>query len=57
MSKVDITFKNGTERHYVTTQSQEEVFQASRKLVGVARVEVHEATVMWPTPAECPVFA
>ena len=57
MTQVDITFKNGTERHYTTTQTQEAVYADARKLAGISRLEVHEAQVMWPTAKDCPVFA
>lgn len=57
MSQVDITFKNGTEAHYLAVGSPDDVF-ATLPREGVARVEVHSADdLTWPTADECPVNA
>ncbi len=57
MCEVDIEFKNGNHRHYVTTLPQDQAMRAAGRLVGVARVEIHEATLMWPTDKEAPILS
>lgn len=57
MTQVDVTYENGSERHYLAVGDPQTVWEQTSKL-HVKKLEVHSADdLTWPTREECPVNA